>query len=485
MKWISHAIWLAVALACGSVLADDEIRWQTDLMTAKRASAQFKVPLLVHFYGDNCLPCEMLEQRVYSQKDAIETLNRYFICAKINATRNPALAAQYNVHRWPTDVFLAPDGSLLHQDVSKQDVNSYLGVLHSVAVMNRDRNVTLAGAQNPNASPSTQPAYAENNTSASPSTAEQLASNTQPQSQYNTFYANQTALNRDASKPDDVVAGPTTFANRPDAMQSATSRESTLITGTYHPSQDHTLAADQTTSGQLPARQTPAGTLTSQALRVGTGPSTSLAGYQSMPTSDTAEGSKVPAQLASSSTSTPTGNGFSGSSTGTTLENPYCFPPGPDSVENLSPEVRDSRIAAQADEAVQAAQIADPSQPTFDGYCVIAAKQRQWLPGKPELAVKHRGKVYWFSSVEAQQRFLAAPDKCAPLLSGYDPYIFLTQGRMVPGSIQHTLHERLSDQLLLFSSEESKNAYFPQHDETTFARNTSAIIEIIQRSERR
>ena len=72
------ALWLALALACGTALAEPGIRWAPNIETARNAAVQFKVPLLIHFYGDNCLPCKMLEERVYSKPEAVETLNKIF-----------------------------------------------------------------------------------------------------------------------------------------------------------------------------------------------------------------------------------------------------------------------------------------------------------------------------------------------------------------------------------------------------------------------
>ncbi len=135
-----------------AALADDGIRWAPDISIARKTAAQFNVPLLIHFYGDNCLPCRTLEERVFSQTEVVESLNKYFICVKVNATQNMETAREFQVHSWPTDVFVSPDGKTLYQGVCQQDLRGYLGTLQNVAVMNRDRNIMLA-AQQPLASP--------------------------------------------------------------------------------------------------------------------------------------------------------------------------------------------------------------------------------------------------------------------------------------------------------------------------------------------
>lgn len=138
---------LLLALVGSHAVGQEEIRWAPDIDSAKRASAQFKVPLLVHFYGDNCLPCRTLEERVYTKPELIQTLNKYFICVKINATQSPNVASEYGVHSWPSDVFLSPDGEALFQGVCQQDLTGYLSTLQSVAVRNRDRNLMVAAQQ--------------------------------------------------------------------------------------------------------------------------------------------------------------------------------------------------------------------------------------------------------------------------------------------------------------------------------------------------
>ena len=95
MSRLAQILWLVTSLVCGSTFAQGEIRWAPDLATARRAAAQFQVPMLLHFYGDNCLPCKTLEQRVFSQDSVVKTLNKYFISVRINASQERATAAEY------------------------------------------------------------------------------------------------------------------------------------------------------------------------------------------------------------------------------------------------------------------------------------------------------------------------------------------------------------------------------------------------------
>lgn len=104
-------------------------------------------------------------------------------------------------------------------------------------------------------------------------------------------------------------------------------------------------------------------------------------------------------------------------------------------------------------------------QPALEGYCPVALKASgEWVAGDAKYSVRHRGRVYWLSSQDAVREFMAAPDTCSPVLSGYDPLILLEEGRLVEGSVQFGLHEQVSGAYLLFSSEDAKQKYWDDFD---------------------
>lgn len=504
---VSTALWLALALACGSALASDEIRWAPDIETAKKAAAKFKVPLLIHFYGDNCLPCKTLEQRVYSRPELVETINKYFICARVNASKERQTAIDYQVHSWPTDVFIGVDGQLLYQGICKQDLNGYLGVLHNVAVMNRDRN-TMVAAESKNL----QPAQSGLQNQQIPTQnllpgSNQLGSNRQAASPTSTGFYNsaetvpQQTIPQSQAPRAGVQSGPLTAINQPQPTTNA-APYSPQAAGSQMVAAPPTPQLNQTPAGQLPASPAMVATATGP-----TSPNHTLAAYGSLP--QTARQTALP---------TKPNYGTTARANTTLLTNPY-YPSMPNSIaaNNTSNPPAATTQVAKSQQGIPAQQIAfharesdppttaspkntipptksiveetaqkppttGPTQPAMDGYCVIQAKQGKWELGAPQFAVQHRGQVYWLSSAAAQQQFLANPDKAAPVLSGYDPMILLNEGRLVPGTIHHTLHERMTDQLFLFSSNATKEAYFPAGDETAFEKNTRALLAILNKA---
>ncbi|MCA9127352.1 MAG: thioredoxin family protein [Planctomycetales bacterium] len=561
-KPLSNAIWLAVAIACGSVLADDGIRWAPDLPSARQAAAQFNVPILIHFYGDNCLACRNVDERVYSRPELIETLNKYFICVRINATVDRQSAINFQVHSWPSDVFMCSDGNILLHSPCRQELNGYLGVLHNVAVMNRDRNVLIAAEQK--ARQQAQAGLQHQQLPVQPSAAPGLGSNrvgpnfamegaTTPG-----FYNSPTEvpgqqLQASVSPNSAVRGGPVLAANQPQAVSGAanfvpnsqgvpaqqtqfyTAGDSTgllrqnstnAIVASGPPANAvpiSTPANDLTPSHTAPNSAMLAGTRNEQPIR--TGPASQqnrMASYAQVP------------QVAQPNNATASRSTFGASVTDNSLmvSNPYYAAPNqlpavqPPATQSLAaqsfqaqsqqgPTLAPNLLMQQNSTAPSSSAAGTPAQqvgfqttypesdnsgsqptqshpidessvaPAMEGFCIIEAKKGNWVAGEPQYAVRHRGQVYWMSSLSAQRQFLADPDRAAPVLSGYDPMVFLTEGRLVPGSIHHTLHERIADQLFLFASEQSKAQYFPPQGEETFARHTQALLRIIKQADGR
>ena len=92
-----------------------------------------------------------------------------------------------------------------------------------------------------------------------------------------------------------------------------------------------------------------------------------------------------------------------------------------------------------------------PSQPAADvplsrgelplglnGFCPIQLVENEnWLPGDSRWAVEYRGRIYLTSGADKQQRFLANPERYAPVLTGNDPVLAIDESRMEPGRTEH------------------------------------------------
>ena len=122
----------AVALAAASWLtapAAAEIRWAADLATAHAEAQTTGKPLLLHFYGDNCVWCDRLEKGAFSTPQVAEAIDQGFVAVKIHAGEQPAVASMFRVRQWPTDVVVTPAGKVLSHGGSPQQPAAYIAML--------------------------------------------------------------------------------------------------------------------------------------------------------------------------------------------------------------------------------------------------------------------------------------------------------------------------------------------------------------------
>lgn len=115
-----------------------EIAWLEDLNQAAQLAKTHNKPLMIHFYGDHCPPCRMLEAKAFRNRELVLSLNDNMIAVKINADQNRQIALHYQVNRWPTDVYLYPDGTVIERGVSNQDPQAYARTVERVAQRCRD-----------------------------------------------------------------------------------------------------------------------------------------------------------------------------------------------------------------------------------------------------------------------------------------------------------------------------------------------------------
>jgi len=75
--------------------------------------------VFVDFYTDWCLPCKLMEEDVFSDKEIGAFMNANFINLKVNAEKGngPNLKTIYNVHAYPTLLFLDQKGTVLEEKV--------------------------------------------------------------------------------------------------------------------------------------------------------------------------------------------------------------------------------------------------------------------------------------------------------------------------------------------------------------------------------
>lgn len=117
---------------------EQEIAWTEDYDAAVRRAASANCVLLLHFYGDYCPPCKLLDKKTFHDPTLVAAINENVVAVKINAEKRKDLATKYNVNRWPTDVYLYSNGDELYRGVSDQDPTVYTKKIQRIALHHRD-----------------------------------------------------------------------------------------------------------------------------------------------------------------------------------------------------------------------------------------------------------------------------------------------------------------------------------------------------------
>lgn len=482
---------LASCLTAAS--ADDSVPWVANIEAARQLSAQHQLPVLVHFWTEDCLPCRIVERDVFSQPPVGSALQQMCIPVKVNAREFPQLAQELGVDRWPTDVMLAPDGRILGKTVSPQKPEDYMSRM--VQMLGQ-----LPGQQLPVQQLTGQAAHVASNVAAqvwpaahqggqplgsfqTPVASNAVVSNGEPASQdamlpptgtyraagppptvgppqgYPPGFANAAPYGPNSGQGYPQGPSQPAFPHAPNSYghdQPASNSPAALeATATDPQMVDNPYARTQVDAPRPPAMSTPAGTYYGSHQAIGqpaaapanVAPQQSPAGYASSPSGYP----QMPAAVAAYANTPPaapnTGWGYGpGAATAST---PTSGPPNA-SGNSVAMEPTNSSPAAEKPFCM-------------DGYCpVTLADERRWAEGDPRWGAVHRGRTYLFVSEQARQRFMADPDSFSPMLAGFDPVAYVEDGVAQEGERAHGLVFR--NQIFLFASEEHLNRFWQNPD---------------------
>jgi protein disulfide-isomerase len=400
---------LVFVSALPPVLAQTGIPWLYSLPEAQQIAQQEQRLLLIHFFSDTCPPCRRLEQVVFPNQDVYRAMAMNYIPVKINGERARDIARQFQVDRWPTDVIADAQGRVLYKTVSPQDPARYVQLLNAVASDFRAGSppVQVAGRMPLQGEPPAGYAFAA-------------------------------------------------YDNRSDARPPALSPPAPM--------------SDQGWQQYGPRSADPYATQVTAATDAGSIPSP----YSGAPAPREQINPYVSRPAASSTVSgAPQGDGYDPRSNWSPSQamdgggpyasaNPAGSPPA-DSYVPTRPAWQEERFASErrAPTApdVPATANAPTGAPTaMDGYCpVTLLEQERWVKGDPRWGAVHRGRTYMFLSQQHQQRFLSAPDRYSPVLSGFDAASYVDRGELVPGLRAHGMWFR--GKIYLFATEESLNRF--------------------------
>jgi len=382
-----------------------EISWTEDYEAAVQRAATTNGILLLHFYGDYCPPCKLLDKKTFHDPAVVSKMNEHLIPVKINADRRRDLVQKFQVTRWPTDVYLFSNGDEIYRGVSNADPAVYCKTIERVALRHRDwtvernsmavakerRQDKAIAARTPQIR-TEQPLYSG---TSGHSVKSQAAAWTNP-SIHSPISSQVNVSNSPRSSGSRVIDNPYFSRepiNVPAAIESLNQNGILPIT-----------SVNQAPNGPPPNSQ-----------------------------------SKVVVAQPTSS------------------------------VRNLEPELPQPPIIQHQPSAVQRTQQQVDDTPTpqhvfaetigLEGYCPVTLIQsigqenvNGWVEGEKSFAVRHRGRVYYCASEQSRQTLLADPDRFTPCLSGFDIVQLCKEGVLRDGKCEYGCIQEGSNRVFLFES---------------------------------
>ena len=120
---------ILVVLATTSrvVGAEPSSIWRPDFKAALAEAEQQKLPLLIHFHADWCMPCQRMEREVFATPAVRDLLGSHFVAVKVNSDQRQDLVKRYGVETLPSDVIVdSLSGRVIAMTSGFQDRTGYI-----------------------------------------------------------------------------------------------------------------------------------------------------------------------------------------------------------------------------------------------------------------------------------------------------------------------------------------------------------------------
>lgn len=126
--------------ACAETTADKHEGWETNVETAiELAKAEGKSVMLEFTGSDWCPPCIMMQKKVFSKKEFVDTASEDFILVHLDfpkgdpelKKKNDPYAKEYKIEGFPTIVLLDSEGKEFNRFFASEypEVDSFLANL--------------------------------------------------------------------------------------------------------------------------------------------------------------------------------------------------------------------------------------------------------------------------------------------------------------------------------------------------------------------
>lgn len=517
MSMLSKTLIVAAVVAALATPAFAQFNqpWSDSLPAAQQAAASQRRLVLIHFWSESCTPCRVMEQTVFNRTEVLRALSSNYVAVKVNSREAPELAQRFGVNRIPADVIMTPDGQLVDRSVGSMTADQYIAMIDRTAALHRagmpaaatplvqsttayDPRTGEVGQYNPRNSTFVPRGAAAGQMPMQQTPMQQTLTQQTPTQQ--TPLQQTPTVGRFVS---DQAANSYPFRD-PAAGGSQHTRAEAAITPPYgqqyrpgsipqdNPYIDGPARQNSQATGAAPMGPTANGQHEPRFAAGNEQPQYSpqtwqaqQAPQQQLPTRGGQFEPAGPAQgnqgQVSAYADAPNGGlpwtpneEFAPSEP--SLNQPENRSPAPGAANMQPPAIsqtppsENTAPPAQREAPQPGPSPADQQGPpplALSGFCAVNLVEepndaQKWAKGDRRWGAIHRGRLYLFTGQEQQQRFLAAPDRYAPVLSGADVVNYVDEGRVVQGAIETGVF--YGGRIFLFQSEENLRRFWTNPD---------------------
>ena len=473
-------LFAAMMFACCPTFAiaiEREIAWTEDYEGAIQRAAANNTLILLHFYGDYCPPCKLLDKKTFHDPALVSSMNQHLVAIKINADRRRDLAQKYQVTRWPTDVYLYPNGDEIYRGVSNADPAVYCKTIERVALRHRDWTVernSMAKAKERRQdkaiaahTPQIKTEPHINSAGSGRSVKTQEAAFTNPTDRTDlpkVLQSNERPLARSTSR---IIDNPY-LADAPLVVPPAVvSQPKPSAVATPIAATPNIAGPQPTAVAQPPAPQIHAAPIVNTAI---SRPAEIVPAVPT-PSSMLREPQTVPS-LTNPSMPTPSTK---------QVEAKPVSSPRESNLRNTSSQPESANASVGSNQPPTAANRQVYAETIgLGGFCPVTLIEsltnpeiKGWVEGKKSCAVRHRGRVYHCASERARQTLLSDPDKYTPCLSGFDIVTLCNEGLLHDGKCEYGCIQEGTNRVFLFENKANYDA---------FAQNTAYYSRLLDNS---
>jgi thioredoxin-related protein len=112
------ALWASLLVVGAALLGPaaagaQEVQWRSDYNVARKEAKEKGRPLVLDFFTDNCMYCDLLDKTTYRDPVVVKAMNEQFIPVKLHERRERPLVEYLRLSAYPTVVFADAEGKIL------------------------------------------------------------------------------------------------------------------------------------------------------------------------------------------------------------------------------------------------------------------------------------------------------------------------------------------------------------------------------------